>query len=303
MTLPLALVGPTASGKTALAAELAEAFDAEIVCADSMTIYRGMDVGTAKPSAAERARVPHHLLDIAEPGERFTVARFQAAARAALDDIAARGKRALIVGGSGLYFRAIVDALEFPPHDPAVRARLEREDPAALAERLKTLDPVAAGAIDARNPRRVVRALEVVEITGRPFSSFRDAWERYGEVAVAGVRVEGPVLNARIDARLRAMLAAGLLDEVRALLDRGFRDAVTSAPAIGYREAADLLEGRIDADGFADAAARATRRLARRQMSWFRRDPRVRWFDGAELGRAAAEVRAYYAQEISGDAR
>jgi len=247
---PFALVGPTASGKSALALHLAERFGAEIVSCDSMTIYRGMEIGTAKPSTADRARIPHHLIDIADPGERFTVARFQDVARAAMDDIAERGARALVSGGSGLYFRAAVDPLEFPPSDAVVRARLEQTDPAELAARLKELDPEAAAFVD-----------------------------------------------ARIERRLRGMLETGLLDEVRGLVARGFRDAVTSPQAIGYRDALGLLEGEFDDEEFVRRAARDTRRLARKQMSWFRADPRVRWFDATDAERAAAEIAAYYAEE------
>jgi tRNA dimethylallyltransferase len=290
----LALAGPSASGKTAIALELAERFGAEIVCADSMTVYRGMDVGTAKPSAAERARVAHHLLDVADPGEPFSVARYQRLAREVIARIRDNGRVPFVVGGSGLYFRAAADDLEFPPADPKIRARIEREDLGVLAVRLKEADPEAAAFVDPANKRRVVRALEVIEITGRPFSSFRDAWGRYGEVVVAGLDVPRDVLERRVEARLRGMLAAGLLDEVRALLASGFRDAVTARRAIGYAEAVAVIDGEIGEDELVRRATRATLKLARRQMSWFRRDPRVVWFDATELRRAAAQVGAYY---------
>jgi tRNA dimethylallyltransferase len=181
----LALVGPTASGKSGIALGLAETFGCEIVCADSMTVYRGMDIGTAKPSRHDRARVPHHLLDVADPGDPFTVARYQRLARDAMSEIRSRERIPLVVGGSGLYFRAAVDDLDFPPTDTDVRSHLEEEDDETLAARLKREDPEAATFVDLANRRRVVRALEVIEITGKPFSSFRDAWGRYTPAIVA----------------------------------------------------------------------------------------------------------------------
>ena len=294
-----ALVGTTCTGKTHIAAALAVEFDAEVVCADSMTVYRGMDIGTAKPSAAERRAVPHHLVDIAAPGDAFTVASFQRSARAAFADIGSRDRRALVVGGSGLYFRAAVDDLKFPPTDAAVRARLQATDPGTLAVRLKELDPEAAAFIDLQNARRVVRALEVIELTGQPFSSFRAAWERYAPVVVAGLHVDGDVLDVGARVRLRAMLEAGFLQEVRALLEAGYRDALTASQAIGYPQAIALIEGAITEAEFIEETARATRRYARRQLSWFRRDPRVVWFDAADGERARDEVRAYYEQHAN----
>lgn len=299
MTHPiLALVGPTASGKTSIAVTLAERFGAEIVCADSMTVYRSMDIGTAKPGPAERARVPHHLLDVADPSEPFTVARYQRKARAAIADIRARGAIPFVVGGSGLYFRAAVDDLSFPPTDPAVRARLDAEDATVLTTRLERTDPDAAAFVDPANRRRVVRALEVMEITGRPFSSFRDSWGRYTPALVAGLAPSLPELDRRIDARLHTMVANGLLDEVRTLIASGAHDALTSSRAIPYRQAVALIEGTITQDDFFEQAARATRRLARRQLSWFRRDPRIRWFTDDQTERAEAEVGAYYSETI-----
>ena len=294
----LALVGPTASGKTNLAVSLAEVFGAEIVSADSMTVYRGMEIGTAKPSAEERARIAHHLLDVADPGERFSVARYQGLARAALSEIRARDALPLVVGGSGLYFRAAVDDLDFPPTDPSVRSRIETEDTESLAARLKREDSDAAEFVDLANRRRVVRALEVIELTGRRFSSFRDAWGRYTPAIVAGLAPPLDELDVRIETRLKGMLDEGLLDEVRALIDGGHRDAVTSSQAIPYRQAVDLVENRMTTDEFLEQAARATRRLARRQLSWFRRDPRIRWFDAAQSERAGLEVRAYYSERL-----
>jgi len=293
-----ALVGPTASGKTDVALSLAEELGAEIICADSMTVYRGMDVGTAKPSAEARARVPHHLLDVADPGEEFSVARYQGLARAAISDVRERNAAPMVVGGSGLYFRAAVDNLDFPPTDATVRKRIETEDTESLAARLKREDPEAAAFVDLANRRRVVRALEVIELTGRPFSSFRDAWGRYTPAIVAGLAPPLNTLDARIERRLKGMLDGGLLDEVRALIEDGHRDAVTSSQAIPYRQAVDLVEMRMTIDEFLEQAARATRRLARRQLSWFRRDPRIRWFDSDQSERVGAEVGAYYSERL-----
>jgi tRNA dimethylallyltransferase len=296
--LILALVGPTASGKSNVALGLAEGLGAEIVCADSMTVYRGMDIGTAKPSAADRSRIRHHLLDVADPGGSFSVARYQGLARLAFEEIRTRDAVPLVVGGSGLYFRAAVDDLEFPPTDPAVRSRIETEDTGSLAARLKREDPEAASFVDLVNRRRVVRALEVIELTGRPFSSFRDAWGRYTPAIVAGLAPSLEELDARIRRRLEGMLEEGLLDEVRALIKDGHRDALTASQAIPYRQAVDLVEDRMTTEEFLEQAARATRRLVRRQLSWFRRDPRITWFDADQSERAGAEVGAYYSERL-----
>jgi tRNA dimethylallyltransferase len=291
---PFALVGPTAVGKTDLSLALAEAMDAEIVSIDSMLVYRGMDVGTAKPSARERARISHHLIDVAEPSEPFSVARFQEAALAAIGLIGARGRPSLLVGGSGLYFRAVVDRLEFPGTDAATRLDLERQaealGPERMYERLAASDPVAAARIDPGNVRRTVRALEVPSITGRSFSSYAQAWERYdaGSVRAAGLLMPRDALMARIDVRVRSMLDDGWLDEVRSLVDRGFGGWLTSTQAIGYAELARHLRGDLTLEAAVEATVKRTGNLARRQMSWFRRDPRIRWFDVDERGAMAA---------------
>jgi tRNA dimethylallyltransferase len=292
--MPLALVGPTASGKTEASVALARRLDAEVLVVDSMTVYRGMDVGTAKPTRAEQESVRHHLVDLADPTEAFSVAAFQRLARVALLSIAGRGRTPLLVGGSGLYFRAVVDDLEFPGADRAVRLELEAEaralGPEWLYSRLLASDPKAAGRIDPGNSRRTVRALEVAAITGRPFSDFRRGWDRYPpeRVRAAGVEVDPEALRKRIDARVRRMLDGGLIDEVRALTAGGSGPFLTSSQAIGYLEVAEHLEGRLDAEEMERRIARRTRELARRQMAWFRRDPRVRWFRAGEGG--AAEV-------------
>jgi tRNA dimethylallyltransferase len=289
--VPLALVGPTASGKTEASIRLARRLGAEIVLVDSMTVYRGMDVGTAKPSPEERAGVPHHLLDVADPVEPFSVVRFQALAREALAGIRDRGRPALLVGGSGLYYRAVVDDLEFPGTDPAVRGVLQAEavaiGPEALHRRLAGFDPRAAAGMEPSNARRAVRALEVAALTGRPFSSFALAWDRYpgDRVRAAGVTMPPDVLRARIEARVRRQIDDGLVDEVRGLLDRGF--AVTATQAIGYVEVAEHLAGRCGLEEAVERMVRRTRSLARRQLAWFRRDPRIRWFEAGPEGAAA----------------
>jgi tRNA dimethylallyltransferase len=297
----LALVGPTASGKTDAGIVLAEAFGAEVLSVDSMVIYRGMDVGTAKPTRAQRERVRHHLLDLAEPSEPFSVARYQDAAGEALERIASRGGRGLLVGGAGLYFRAVVDDLEFPGTDPQTRSQLEREaasvGPERLYERLVWLDPVAAGKIEPGNWRRIVRALEVAAITGKAFSSFATAWSTYAadRVRAAGVALPRDILVARIDARVRTMLDAGWLDEVGSLVAGGLGDWLTSTQAIGYAELARHLRGEMSIGDAVEAIVKRTRNLARRQLAWFRRDPRVRWFEAGPEGAIGVvdEIRDY----------
>jgi tRNA dimethylallyltransferase len=308
---PLAIVGPTASGKTEAAIAVAERLGAEICSVDSMLVYRGMDVGTAKPTPSERSRVPHHLLDLAEPSERFTVARFQQLARETLGDLAARGTAALLVGGSGLYLRAVVDELTFPPEDQAIRASLEGEAASLggerLHERLAELDPVAAARIEPRNVRRTVRALEVVAASGQPFSSFAEAWERYpaANVRAAGVRLDPELLAERIRARVDAMLEHGWLDEVRGLVADGFGDWLTSSQAIGYAELALHLDDRLTLGDAVETTVKRTRNLARRQMAWFRRDPRIEWFDAGEGGAAelVEPIVAFLASDRAGSAR
>ncbi len=282
----LAIVGPTASGKSALALEVARAYaDVEIVSIDSMQVYRGLDIGTAKPTAAERALVAHHLIDLAEPDEEWSVARFQQEARAAVADIEARGRRALLVGGTGLYVQAVVDPLTFPPEDRAVRDAILARTDDTYAE-LTRLDPEAAAAIEPGNTRRIARALEVIEITGRPFSSFGAGLQEYGPtvfpVRIAGTWLPRAVLAERIERRVAAMRDAGLVDEVAGLQARGALSR-TAAQAIGYREILAHLAGEEPSlDAALAAVVVRTRQFARRQRMWFRRDPRVQWFGAPE---------------------
>ena len=289
--IALAIVGPTASGKSALALELArQHHDLELVSVDSMQVYRGMDIGTAKPSAAEQAEVRHHLIDLVGADEDFTVSQFQAAARLALADIAGRGRRAVLVGGTGLYFRAVVDDLELPGRYPTVREELEAEpDTRALHERLAGLDPVAAGRMEPTNRRRVVRALEVTLGSGRPFSSYGPGLEVYPTLPfpVVGLRIERDELDRRIEARVRDQLAEGWLDEVRVLADRRGGLSVTADQALGYGELLDHLRGGSTIDEAVEGIVVRTRRFQRRQDRWFRRDPRITWVEAGHNALAA----------------
>lgn len=288
----LALVGHTATGKTEASLELAERLDAEILAVDSMVVYRGMDLGTAKPTPEQRAAVPHHLVDVAELDEPFSVARFQQLARRAIAAIRSGGHQALLVGGSGLYFRAVVDDLAFPGTDPATRGMLESEavalGPARMHARLSAADGPAAAKIEPGNVRRTVRALEVAALTGRPFSQFAEAWERYpaGRVRAAGVRLAPSVLARRIEARVHRMLEDGFVEEVRGLFGRGLERFLTSSQAIGYLEVAEHLQGAISLEEAVHRTIRRTKALARRQMAWFRRDSRITWFDAGKMGAA-----------------
>jgi tRNA dimethylallyltransferase len=285
----LALVGPTASGKSQLAMAVAHLLgNIEIVSLDSMQVYRGLDIGTAKPTPAERAALPHHLVDVADPCEEWSAVRTQRAARAAVAEIEARGHRALLVGGTGLYVQAVLDDLRFPAEDLGLRAELETWTAApggvaaAYAE-LQSRDPVAAARVDPHNARRIVRALEVIRLTGRPFSSFGPGLGHYGPTAfpvrIAGVWLPRDVLGARIAQRFAIMWAAGLVDEVRALAARNGALSRTARQAIGYKEVLAHLEGEPPSlDDALDTAVRRTRSFARRQRMWFRRDPRITWF-------------------------
>ncbi|GAA4528606.1 tRNA (adenosine(37)-N6)-dimethylallyltransferase MiaA [Amycolatopsis samaneae] len=292
MVHPVAVVGPTATGKTALAVELALALGGEVVNADAMQLYRGMDIGTAKASETERRGVPHHLLDVLDVTETASVAAYQRDARRVIEELMAAGRVPVLVGGSGLYVQAVLDDLRFPGTDPAVRGRLDAEAAErgtdTLYTRLREKDPVAAAAILPTNTRRIVRALEVIEITGAPFSANlpKPGPARYGAVLI-GVDREADELDGRVDERVERMFEAGLADEVRALLYRGLRAGKTASRALGYQQVIAALDGDGDLAGAAEATARATRRFVRRQRSWFRRDGRIGWYDGADPGLAA----------------
>lgn len=279
----LALVGPTAAGKSELALALARSTGGlEIVSIDSMQVYRGMDIGTAKPSATERAEVPHHLVDIVDPSEEMTVAGFQEAYRGVTSDVAFRGMAAVLVGGTGLYFRSCVDDLDIPGRYPVARAELEAEpDTEALYRRLTGLDPEAAGRMEPSNRRRVLRALEVTIGSGRRFSSFGPGLDSYAPVAfpIVGLRWPRARLDERIAGRLERQLEDGFLEEVEALAARLEGLSRTARQALGYRELLDHLEGRCSLAEAVEGAVIRTRRFARRQERWFRRDPRVEWLD------------------------
>jgi len=281
--LALTIVGPTASGKSALAMDLARRHpDIELVSVDSMQVYRGMDIGTAKPSRADQAEVRHHLIDIVEPDDDYTASRFQVDVAAALVDIGSRGHRAVLVGGTGLYLRAAVDELEIPGRYPEVRVGLEAEpDMATLYRRLIELDPTAADRMEPENRRRVVRALEVTIGSGRPFSSFGPGLETYPSLSfpIVGLRLDRAELDRRIAGRYAAQLEAGFVDEVRTLAARPGGLSRTALQALGYRELLDHLAGETSLADAIERAETRTRRFARRQERWFRRDPRIEWVE------------------------
>jgi tRNA dimethylallyltransferase len=284
LSASLAIVGPTASGKSDLALAVARRYGGvELVAADAMQVYRGMDIGTAKPTGAERDEVPHHLVDVADPDDDFSLARYVELGRAALADIESRGKRAVIVGGTGLYVRGLVDDFEVPGQWPAVREELERDpDTAALHRRLTELDPVAASRMEAGNRRRIVRALEVTVGSGRPFSSFGPGMAAYPLVATVQLGLEWPLdeLDRRIEVRAHAMVDGGLVAEVEALAARPGGLSRTARQALGYREVLEHLDGVVSLDEAVTTIVARTRQFARRQVRWFRRDPRIVWRDG-----------------------
>ncbi|MBO9568418.1 MAG: tRNA (adenosine(37)-N6)-dimethylallyltransferase MiaA [Cellulomonas iranensis] len=284
MTLVVALVGPTATGKSDLALELALALGGEVVNTDAMQLYRGMDVGTAKLAPAERRGVPHHLLDVLDPRDEASVADYQVQARAVLTALAHRDVRAVAVGGSGLYVRALLDRMEFPGTDAAVRAaleeRVETEGARALHAELAAVDPAAAESIGPRNARRLVRALEVVTLTGRPYSASLPRHEYEVPAVQIGLDCDRAALDERIARRVERMWDAGLLDEVRALAAHGL--GRTASRAVGYAQALAELAGELDGAQARAATAAGTRRLARKQMGWFGRDPRVTWLDARD---------------------
>jgi tRNA dimethylallyltransferase len=294
----VAVVGATASGKSDLALELAEALGGEIVNTDAMAVYRGMDIGTAKPPVAERRGIPHHLLDYLGVEEPLTVAQYQKDARAVVADVRGRGRVPVLVGGSALYTRAVLDRFEFPGTDEAVRRRLEAElaevGPSAMHRRLAEADPVAAARILVDNGRRIVRALEVVELTGGAFSATLPRLEYVDPDTVqVGVDIDRPTLDERIRRRVDTMFAGGFVEEVERLLGEGLREGRTAATAIGYREVTAYVDGELSLDEARERTVVATRRFARRQDSWFRKDPRIVWVrydDPGRVGEALAAV-------------
>jgi len=283
LSLVVGVVGPTATGKSDLALDLAEALGGEVVGADASQLYRGMDIGTAKVPPGERRGIPHHQLDVLDVVEEASVAAYQVAAREDLAAIQSRGHHPILAGGSGLYVRAALDVLEIPPTDPAVRARLadraEAEGTAATFARLEELDPAAAAAIEPGNTRRIVRALEVIELTGRPFSATMPTRTYLQPTVVLGLRLPRDLLDDRVATRVRRMWEEGLLDEVRHLETLGLRQGRTAARALGYAQALAELDGTMTTEQAQEETTALTRRLVRRQESWFNPDPRITWLD------------------------
>jgi tRNA dimethylallyltransferase len=284
---PVAVVGPTATGKSELAVKLALELGGEVINADAMQLYRDMDIGTAKVTAVEMRGVPHHLLDVLDVTQTASVAAYQRHAREVMETLLAAGKVPVLAGGSGLYVQAVLDDLRFPGTDPIVRAQLDAEAEIVGAEllhgRLAAVDPIAAAAILPSNVRRIVRALEVIEITGQPFSANlpKPGPARYDTVVI-GVDREVAELDARVDLRVERMFTAGLVEEVAALAERGLRDGKTASRALGYQQVLAAMDTDGDFEAAAAATAQATRRFVRKQRAWFRRDKRIEWFDGAE---------------------
>lgn len=283
MSRLIVICGATATGKSDIAIEVAQELGAEIINADSMQLYRGMDIGTAKLPEAERGGIPHHLLDVLDVNQDSTVAWYQEQARAVITEIHSRGKDAVIVGGTGLYIKAILDDLNFPDTDPAVRAKLETEveefGAAALFARLEELDPAAALAIDRANTRRIIRALEVIEITGQPFTANlpREDSSRYPDALQFGLVMDREHLRERIDLRVDRMWDAGFVDEVDRLITSGIREGVTAQRALGYAQIIAMRDGTMTESEAKEDTKRASRQYARRQETWFSRDARIQW--------------------------
>ncbi len=302
MTPIIAIVGPTASGKTALSLAVAEriggAKSVEIISADAMQLYRGMDIGTAKVPVSERHGIVHHQLDVLDVTERASVAEYQRAARADLQSIRDRGKIPMVVGGSGLYVSGLLDELNFPGTDPVIRADLEKiyetHGLRPLIIELRKKDPVSAATIDVANPRRVIRALEVVRLTGDSYTPvFPRHSSHYENLFMFGIRRDMGILEQAITKRARQMFETGLLEETQTLLDGGLRDGETARKATGYAEAIAVIDGEMNVDSAIESVSQATRRLAKKQRTWFRRDPRIEWLtvtDGSEIGRLADHI-------------
>ena len=293
MSTPLIIIcGATATGKSELALEVAEKFNGEVINADSMQLYRGMDIGTAKLSPQERRGIPHHLLDILDVVQDASVAQYQSQARTAVDEIRGRGKAAIIVGGTGLYIKSIIDEMNFPETDPAIRARLEDESEqlgtAELFNRLRLADPEAAAAIEPANTRRIIRALEVIEVTGKPYSANlpSDVSLRYPDAFHFGLAMERTSLAPRIEARVHRMWSQELVEEVKTLISRGLLLGSTAQRAIGYAQVISMLAGDLTEEMAIEETIVATRQYVRRQETWFKRDQRIQWI-GEEVSRLA----------------
>ncbi|NPV26037.1 MAG: tRNA (adenosine(37)-N6)-dimethylallyltransferase MiaA [Firmicutes bacterium] len=304
------IVGPTAVGKSAVAVEVAERVNGEIISSDSMQVYRGMDIGTAKIKPVEMRGIPHHLLDIRDPDEEFSVADFQTLVRRLISEINARGRLPILVGGTGLYVRSVIDQYEFGPStpEPAIRQRLralaEKEGPLTLHRQLAKVDPLAAQKIHPHDLRRTIRALEVFELTGQSISATQYAagrWESLYELAMVGLIMDRTKLYQRINERVETMLAEGLVDEVRRLLDQGYTAEHKALQGLGYKEIIGYLNGNYDLVTAVELIKRNTRRFAKRQLTWFRRDPRIVWFDVesfASLQDLADEITAMICRTI-----
>ena len=289
MALPLIIIcGPTATGKSDLALEVAEKFNGEVINADSMQLYKGMDIGTAKLTDVERRGIPHHLLDILNVSQDASVAAYQELARSAIEDIQGRNKAAIIVGGTGLYIKSIIDEMNFPETDPALRAKLESEaellGAAELYSRLRLLDPEAAAAIEPANTRRIIRALEVIEVTGKPYSANlpSNTSLRFPDALHIGLTMERTSLAPRIEARVHRMFDQGLVAEVERLMSEGLLEGTTAQRAIGYAQVISLINGQISKEQAIEETIVATRQYVRRQETWFKRDQRIQWIGEGE---------------------
>jgi len=277
------IAGATATGKSSLSVQLAQAIDAEIINADSMQVYRGMDIGTAKISVEERQGIPHHMLDVLDVNQDSTVAWYQIGAREVIDEIHSRGKSVVMVGGTGLYIKAVIDELNFPDTDPMVRHTINKEAEElgidAMFARLEKLDPAAAIAIDRANLRRIIRALEVIEITGKPFTANlpREESIRYPDARQFGLVMDRELLSTRIDERLNTMFEEGFVEEVQKLMPAGLLEGRTAQRALGYSQIVSHLQGEVSLDAAIEETKRATRQYARRQETWFSRDARIKW--------------------------
>lgn len=302
MNKVVVIVGPTASGKSAVAIELAKLINAEVISADSMQVYRGMDIGTAKVTEREAQGVPHHLIDIVDPTEPFSVAEYQRLARQAIEDISTRGKLPIVAGGTGLYIRAVIDKFEFPEGDVVSPVREELQERARLEgaevlyQELINKDPEAAKIVHPKNVRRVIRALEAIELTGRPFSEFHREWQKRESiynVRMFGLNMDRQLLYERINRRVDQMIESGLLSEAQKLVDAGYEKFLTSQQAIGYKELIGYLNGEMTLDEAVDLLKTRTRQYAKRQLTWFKADPRIEWLDvtGSSASEVAQQIR------------